>query len=164
MNDSRRTLFKKSILSAFALLPGSAMAGAASRIAGRRFSGPDPECIARIPVLGKADGGNWIWFEPQDDGSFLAYTLKGTISAASPVNASISQSYLYERAMNTWDLKPYVEGLLTGTVTIGNHVFSAQGGKLQPGSSSPVGHGTILQWSEIGAKKRVLKKRSKKRG
>ena len=147
MSETRRQIFRTSILSAFGLMAVPALVACSGPLTLFRSGERDPN----VPIVGKGDGDDPYWyifvFVPGagGDGQFKVWkTKQSPPSDPAKKPFDTAQWYSYLEANN------YLEAV-SGSFTIDGHSFNMMdGGYLEPPSTSGLQYAARVKWSEIG--------------
>lgn len=158
MPETRRVVFKKSVLSLFGMFSGSALVNACSPA----MQGPalaDGDCANSIPILALLGNGSYVVFkiQPQPSGSgmgLVAYpcpTPPNPASGPEPPNTPGVSTSSAPITGQTITLRPDYSSPNTVSVILNSqgYVVDSSGNYLPPATFKS-NIASTLQWSEIG--------------
>lgn len=147
MSETRRQLFRNSVLSVFGLMAVPALAGCTGPLNLFGQDGRDPS----FPIVGKGDGQDPYWyifvFVPGagGNGEYKVWKTKQSPPsdpAKKPFDTAQWYSYL--------EAKNYLEPV-SGSFMIDGYAFNmTDGGYLESPSISPLQSAARVKWSEVG--------------
>lgn len=145
MSETRRQIFKTSILSAIGLMAVPALVACTTPFT--IFGEGDPN----VPIVGKGDGNDPYWyifvFVPAagKDGEYQVWKTK-QVPPSDPAKRPFDTAQWYSSLKANNYLEP-----VSGSFTIDGHAFNMMDGSyLEPPSTSGLQYAARVKWSEIG--------------
>jgi hypothetical protein len=142
MSETRRQIFKASVLSAFGLMAAPALSGCTGNASLFGHGEGDPN----VPIVGKGDGNDPYWYiivfvpDAAQDG---AYQVWRTSDAPPARPFDTAEWYSELKGRNRLEQA-------TGSFTIGQHTFVMNGPYLEGPSTSALQYAVRVKWSEVG--------------